>query len=129
MEQELLVVDDDEPIRQLLIHRLEGAGFDVRTCQDGQEAAEMLDRADYEPDAVLLDVMMPRLDGTRLAQMIREGDLDVRPDLPVVMLTSRAREEDVVDGFDAGVDDYVTKPFQSAELLARIQQQLPTSTT
>jgi len=119
MGGEILVVDDDETIRQLLRHRLEGAGYRVRVCEDGRVAADLLDDG-YEPDLAVFDVMMPRLDGMRLLRMVREGELAVRPDLPVVVLTSRGREEHVSDGFAAGADDYVTKPFRGAELLARI---------
>lgn len=117
----VLVVDDDETIRQLVTHRLEAAGYEVRACEDGREAADLLD-ADYEPDLIVLDVMMPRLNGTRLARMVRNGELSVRPDLPIVMLTSRGREEHVLEGFEAGVDDYISKPFRSSELLARIKR-------
>ncbi|MEF8786389.1 MAG: response regulator [Haloarculaceae archaeon] len=119
----VLAVDDDESIRRLLDHRLSGAGYDVNTCEDGREAADLLDSG-YEPDLLVCDVMMPRLDGTRLVRTIRDGELSVRSDLPIVMLTSRGREEHVLDGFDAGVDDYVTKPFRSTELLARIRREV-----
>lgn len=121
MGELVLVVDDDETIRRIVTHRLTAAGHEVRVCEDGREAANLLDD-DYEPDLAVLDVMMPRLNGTRLARMIRNGELAVRTDLPVVMLTSRGREEHVLEGFEAGVDDYITKPFGSSELLARIQR-------
>lgn len=121
MPGDVLVVDDDETIRRLVDHRLNAAGYDVRVCEDGREAADLLDSG-YDPDIVVTDVMMPRLDGTRLARMIRSGEFAVRSDLPVVMLTSRGREEHVLEGFESGVDDYVTKPFRSAELLARIRR-------
>lgn len=120
MPSTVLVVDDDDTVRRLLSHRLESDGYDVRTCEDGREAATLLDET-FDPDLAVLDVMMPRLNGTRLARMIRNGDLAVRSDLPI---TSRGREEHVVEGFDAGVDDYVTKPFRSAELLVRIRRHL-----
>lgn len=123
MTGDVLVVDDDETIRRLVSHRLEAAGHHVRSCVDGREAADIL-LDGYEPDLVVLDVMMPRLDGTRLARMIRGGELGVRTDLPIVMLTSRGREEHVLEGFEAGVDDYVTKPFRSEELLARTRRYL-----
>jgi two-component system response regulator MprA len=121
MTDEILVVDDDETIRRLVTHRLEAAGYAVRVCEDGREAADLLDDG-YDPRLIVLDVMMPRLDGTRLLRMIRGGDLSVRPDTPVIMLTSRGREEHVLEGFDSGVDDYVTKPFRAAELLARVRR-------
>jgi two-component system response regulator MprA len=124
MAADILVVDDDATIRQLLRHRFEAAGFAVRTCEDGKEAADLLS-AEYDPDALVVDVMMPRLNGTRLVRMLRNGELNVGSDLPVIMLTSRGREEHVLEGFDAGVDDYISKPFRSAELLARVRRQLP----
>lgn len=123
MSGRVLVVDDDNTIRRLVSHRLESADYDVRVFEDGRKAADALDGS-YEPDLAVMDVMMPRVDGTRLAKMIRGGELAVRSDLPIVMLTSRGREEHVVEGFDAGVDDYVTKPFRSGELLARIERHI-----
>lgn len=123
MASDVLVVDDDERIRRLVRHRLESAGYDVQVYDDGRVAADAFDGT-YEPDLAVMDVMMPRLDGTRLVRMIRSGELAVRSDLPIVMLTSRGREEHVLEGFDAGVDDYVTKPFRSTELLARIKRHI-----
>jgi DNA-binding response OmpR family regulator len=119
----ILVVDDDETIRELVTHRLEASGNEVRACEEGREAADLLD-GEYEPDLIVLDVMMPRLNGTRLARMVRNGELAVRSDLPIVMLTSRGREEHVLEGFEAGVDDYISKPFRSSELLARIKRHI-----
>lgn len=121
MTDGILVVDDDETIRRLVTHKLEAAGYAVRACEDGREAADLLD-GEYEPRLIVLDVMMPRLDGTRLLRMIRGGELPVGTDTPVVMLTSRGREEHVLEGFDSGADDYVTKPFRAAELLARVRR-------
>jgi len=105
----------------LLTHRLEGAGYTVRACEDGRAAADLF-QTDYEPSLAIFDVMMPRLDGTRLLRMVRNGELSVRPDLPVIMLTSRGKEEHVLEGFDSGADDYVTKPFRAQELLARVRR-------
>ncbi|WP_136689336.1 response regulator transcription factor [Halorhabdus amylolytica] len=121
MSGEILVVDDDEPIRLLVSHRLQSAGYDVRVCEDGREAADLLAEG-FEPTLAVLDVMMPRLDGTRLLRMIRNSEFPVDADLPIVMLTSRGREEHVLDGFESGADDYVTKPFRAAELLARVRK-------
>ncbi|WP_257299653.1 response regulator transcription factor [Haloarchaeobius sp. FL176] len=123
MAVDVLVVDDDETLQQLVKHQLGAAGYEVRVCEDGRAAADVLDGG-YEPDIAVMDVMMPRLDGMRLARMIRGGELAVRADLPIVMLTSRGREEHVLEGFDADVDDYVTKPFRSEELLARIRRHI-----
>ncbi|MFC7018825.1 response regulator transcription factor [Halomicroarcula sp. GCM10025743] len=121
MSNDILVVDDDEVIRQLLTHRFEGAGYDVRVCEDGRAAIELFDTG-YEPALAVVDVMMPRLDGTRLLRMVRNGETAVRSDLPVIMLTSRGQEEHVLEGFDSGADDYVTKPFRGQELLARVRR-------
>lgn len=121
MGETILAVDDEVSIRELLRHRLKGEGYSVVTAADGSEAADLLD-GDLEPDVAVIDVMMPRLDGKQLARRIRNDELAVRSDLPIVMLTSRGREADVEAGFDIGVDDYVTKPFRSGELLARLRR-------
>ncbi|MEF8821922.1 MAG: response regulator [Halovenus sp.] len=123
MSGDILVADDDEPIRNLLTHRLESAGYSLRVCEDGREAADLLNEG-YTPQLAVLDVMMPRLDGTRLLRMIRNGELAVDPDLPVIFLTSRGREEHLTEGFESGADDYITKPFRASELLARVQRSL-----
>jgi len=118
-----LVVDDDEPIRKMVSHRLRSAGYTVELCKDGQEAADILeDGLDW--DLIVLDVMMPRLDGKRLLRMVRNGELGVDSKTPIIMLTSRGREEHVVEGLESGADDYVTKPFRAPELLARIKKYL-----
>jgi len=121
MVVEILVVDDDEPIRRLLSHRLESAGYSVRLCEDGQEAADLL--ADgYSPQLAIFDVMMPRLNGTRLLRMVRNDQFPVDSDLPIIVLTSRGREDDVLEGFESGASDYITKPFRANELLARVRR-------
>lgn len=121
MPGQILAADDDEPIRLLVKHRLESAGYSVKSCEDGREAADLLEDG-FKPDLAVLDIMMPRLDGTRLLRMVRNGEFPVDEDLPVIMLTSRGREEHVLEGFESGADDYVTKPFRAAELLARVKK-------
>lgn len=121
MTGQILAADDDEPIRLLVEHRLQSAGYTVKSCEDGREAADLLEDG-FEPDLAIFDIMMPRLDGTRLLRMVRNGEFPVDEDLPVVMLTSRGREEHVLEGFESGADDYVTKPFRAAELLARVKR-------
>jgi DNA-binding response OmpR family regulator len=121
MPGQILAADDDEPIRLLVRHRLQTAGYDVSTCEDGREAADLLEGG-FEPDLAIFDIMMPRLDGTRLLRMVRGGEFPVDKDLPVIMLTSRGREEHVLEGFESGADDYVTKPFRAAELMARVKR-------
>lgn len=121
MSDEILVVDDDEPTRRLVSHRLKSAGYTVRVCADGQEAAELLEEG-FEPALAVVDIMMPRLDGKRLLRMVRNGEFPVSEELPIVMLTSRGREEHILEGFESGADDYVTKPFRAAELVARVDE-------
>lgn len=125
MTAEVLVVDDDKSIRQLLAHRLENEGYDVRTVESGQAAARALDDG-HDPDLLITDIMMPRLDGTQLLRKVRNGDLAVPADLPVVVLSSRGREADFESGFEYGADDYVTKPFQGGNLLARVRKYVGT---
>ncbi|MGR6966378.1 ATP-binding protein [Geodermatophilus sp. URMC 61] len=112
----VLVVDDNADMRAYLT-RLLSPVWTVRTATNGQEALESIAAA--RPDVVVTDVMMPGLDGFDLLRALR-ADPAVR-DVPVVMLTARAGQEAAVEGFDAGVDDYLAKPFESAELLGRLR--------
>jgi Response regulators consisting of a CheY-like receiver domain and a winged-helix DNA-binding domain len=121
MSKDILVVDDDESIRRMLRQRLDIAGYTVRVCEDGREAADLL-ASGYEPLLAIVDIMMPRLDGKRLLRMIRSDEFPVDADVPIIMLTSRGREEDVMEGFESGADDYVVKPFRAAELIARVDK-------
>ncbi len=120
MTQRVLVADDDDDIRAYLDVTLGLAGFEVILARDGVEALELA--REHTPDAVLLDVMMPRLDGFEALRRLRE---DARTShLPVLMLTARVQRDDLIDGLDAGADDYVTKPFDSDILLARLRAML-----
>lgn len=120
----VVVADDDETIRSILRHKLSAEGYGLHMCEDGEEARELLDGGTVEPDLVLLDVMMPGLEGTQLLRMIRRGELDVPADVPVIMLTSRGREADVLDGLESGADEYITKPFSPSEVLFRVKKHL-----
>ncbi|MFB9526976.1 response regulator transcription factor [Nonomuraea roseola] len=111
----LLVVDDEPALREALQSSLEFEGYRVATVSDGQAALEELARQGY--DAVLLDVMMPRLDGLTACRRLRAGGNHV----PVLMLTARDAVGDRVSGLDAGADDYLVKPFELDELLARVR--------
>ena len=124
MSRTAVIADDDETIRSILQYKLSMAGFDLTVCHDGLEGREALDKPGVDPDVVILDVMMPRLKGTELLRTIRRGELAVDPDVPVVLLTSRGREADVLEGLESGADEYLTKPFSPNELLARIQRLL-----
>ncbi|MXR40190.1 response regulator [Halobaculum sp. WSA2] len=125
MSATIVTVDDDETTRQLLRHRLGREGYDVHVFPDGQAAAEGFGDLPKDPDLLVLDVMMPRLDGKRLLRRIRNGETALDAETPVIMLTSRAREADVLDGFESGANDYLAKPFSPSELVARVRRQLP----
>jgi CheY-like chemotaxis protein len=114
----VLVVDDDEVIRQLIAVNLQLEGFEVVTAVDGQDC---LDRVrDIAPDVITLDVMMPRLDGWVTAVKLRDDPLT--RDIKVVMITARAQEHDIRRGHEIGVDAYVTKPFDPAELIRTVRE-------
>ncbi len=116
----LLVVDDEPALREALRSSLEFEGYTVESAADGLSALDLLDRAAQnrgEYDAMLLDVMMPRLDGLTTCRRLRASGNRV----PVLMLTARDAVGDRVSGLDAGADDYLVKPFELDELLARVR--------
>jgi DNA-binding response OmpR family regulator len=113
-ELPLLLVEDDDGIARPLAAALAGDGYEVVRVATGREA---LERAAEGVRAVVLDLGLPDLDGVEVCRRLR----DVAPGVPVLMLTARTSETDVVVGLDAGADDYVTKPFRLAELLARLR--------
>ena len=110
----ILVVDDESWVRQLVRGYLEQAGFAVVTASDGREAIDALEHS--ELDLVILDWMLPKLDGMEVATRIRRDS-----DVPIIMLTARTEESDRVSGLEVGADDYVTKPFSVRELEARVR--------
>jgi DNA-binding response OmpR family regulator len=118
MAGSLLIVEDDDSIGQGLARALSAHGYETRHVTTGEAALETLSA--YRPDLVLLDLGLPDLDGITVCRRL----LDRFPHLPVVMLTARADEVDIVVGLDAGAVDYVTKPFRLAELLARVRAHL-----
>jgi len=123
MGSEIVIAEDDETTREVVEFNLTEKGWDVVAFPDGDECWEHLEtRASDPPDLVVLDVMMPELDGVSILERIRGHDALV--DLQVVMLTSRNREEDIVQALDAGADDFVAKPFSEAELVGRIARVL-----
>jgi two-component system, OmpR family, response regulator MprA len=118
----ILVVDDDQAVRESLRRSLQFNGYDVAMAADGADALASIARA--TPDAVVMDVMMPRLDGIEATKALRSSGND----LPILVLTARDSVGDRVDGLDAGADDYLTKPFALEELLARLRALLRRAT-
>ena len=113
----ILVVEDEPAISELLAVNLRHFGYIVRTVADSASAVKAL--AQSLPDLMILDWMLPDISGLDLAKLLRQ-DARTR-ELPIIMLTARAQESDKLSGFDAGADDYLTKPFSNRELLARIK--------
>jgi two-component system, OmpR family, response regulator MprA len=113
---DILVVDDERPVRDSLRRALELEGYRVELAEDGEQALKRLD-LEPSPDAVILDVLMPGADGLEVCRRLRASGMRV----PVLMLTARAEIDSRVAGLDAGADDYLPKPFALAELLARLR--------
>jgi two-component system, OmpR family, response regulator MprA len=110
----VLLVEDDAEIADVLRRSLRNEGYEVRTSADGIDALDAA--AGFVPDLVVLDLGLPRLDGVEVCRRLRADS-----DVPILMLTARTETEDRVDGLDSGADDYLVKPFERRELLARIR--------
>lgn len=115
-QNEVLVVDDEASVVEVVSLYLKREGFRVQQARDGKEALALL--AAHEPVLVILDLMLPHVDGLEIMRRIRSED---RRDVPVIMLTARSQETDRIYGLELGADDYVTKPFSPAELVARVK--------
>jgi DNA-binding response OmpR family regulator len=113
----VLAADDDEDILALVAFRLERSGYTVIQARDGQEALDLA--LSEKPDLAVLDVMMPKLDGFELTRRLRSEAATSR--MPIILLTARAQDTDVAQGFEAGADDYIRKPFSPQELRTRVQ--------
>lgn len=113
----VLVADDDPDILDLVRYRLERSGYAVATATDGAEALRLAD--ELSPALAVLDVMMPALTGFEVTRRLRE--MPATAGIPVILLTARAQEADVQEGFASGADDYLRKPFSPRELSARVQ--------
>ncbi len=112
----ILVVEDEEPIAELIRMSLKNAGYQCEVCNDGEEGADQIQREHF--DLCLLDIMLPKVDGYELLNYAKCMEL------PVIFLTAKGKTEDKVKGLRAGADDYVTKPFDVMELLARVESVL-----
>ncbi len=116
-KEKILIVEDEEAIREMVTFHLSRAGFDVLQAQDCRSARRLM--ADERPDLALIDWMLPDMSGLELTRMLkRDKDFE---ELAIIMLTARAQERDKVSGLEGGADDYITKPFSPRELIARIQ--------
>lgn len=113
----ILIVEDEQPIREMVMFALANAGYEVREAADARQAQTCI--AERLPDLVLLDWMLPGISGIDYARRLKKDDLT--RELPIIMLTARAEEEDTVQGLESGADDYMTKPFSPRELVARIR--------
>lgn len=116
----ILVIDDDRNLRKIIQTNLELAGYEVTTAANGDEALRVLDT--MQPDLIVLDVMMPMMDGYEVARRVRRHPSNTF--VPIIMLTAKSEVEDKLAGFEAGADDYITKPFGPQELLARVKAKI-----
>jgi len=121
MTRKVLVVDDKKNVQILLNDFLTAQGFEVFSASDGFEALESI--KEHEPEIILLDIMMPNMDGYQLINKLRKES-----QIPVIMITAKQQESDLIRGFDLGADDYITKPFRMRELLVRIRAVLRRAT-
>lgn len=117
LNTKILIVDDDKEIRNLIAIYLENEGFQIQKAEDALEALKQLKA--HELDLVILDVMMPKMDGLEACMKIRE-----ERQMPIIMLSAKSEDMDKIHGLDSGADDYMTKPFNPLELVARVKSQL-----
>ena len=113
----ILVVDDEQSIMELLVFNLQKEGYNTLEANDGIEAVELA--LNKKPDLILLDIMLPKMDGFEVCQQIREFS-----DVPIIMLTAKGDDMDKILGLEYGADDYITKPFNPLEVIARVKAQL-----
>jgi two-component system OmpR family response regulator len=116
-DQTVLIVEDEENLLEVLRYNLDREGYRVRTSTDGGEALEVARQT--SPDLIILDIMLPTLDGLEICRILRR-----ETDIPILILTAKGEEIDRVVGLELGADDYVTKPFSMRELLARVRGML-----
>ncbi len=112
----ILIVDDEQPVREMVAFGLRRAGFEVAEAADCRDARSRI--SERQPDLILMDWMLPEMSGLEFTRSLKRDD--GTGDIPVIMLTARADQDDKIAGLESGADDYVTKPFSARELLARI---------
>ncbi|KWW21075.1 MULTISPECIES: response regulator YycF [Bacillaceae] len=117
MDKKILVVDDEKPIADILQFNLKKEGYEVFCAYDGNEALKMVE--ERQPDLILLDIMLPQRDGMEVCREVRK-----KYETPIIMLTAKDSEIDKVLGLELGADDYVTKPFSTREIIARVKANL-----
>lgn len=113
LAKKILVVDDEEKISEVIKSYLEHSGYDVYTASDGKQAMQLFD--EENPSLIILDLMLPDISGEELCRIIRKESR-----VPIIMLTAKVEEEDILTGLDIGADDYITKPFSPKQLAARV---------
>jgi two-component system phosphate regulon response regulator PhoB len=117
MKPYVLIAEDEKAVSELLNYNLRKEDYDVAIASDGEEALMMID--ERTPDLLLLDWMLPKVSGIEICRRLRASSAN--PNLPIIMLTARGEESDRIRGLDTGADDYVTKPFSTTELMARVR--------
>ena len=117
MNNKILIVEDEKDIRDLIIYALEAKGYETISADDGEKALKML--KENKPDLVILDWMLPSVSGLEICRNIRR-DKNIK-NIPIIMLTAKITEDDKILGLDSGADDYITKPFSTAELSSRVK--------
>ena len=118
MTKRIVLAEDEPQIAKLVEFKLKKEGYQVTWKENGEEALKAI--KEEKPDLILLDIMMPVMDGYQVLRQVKEDE--GLKDIPVIMLTARAQERDVVKGIGSGAEDYVTKPFHPSELLARVKR-------
>ena len=118
MSKKIVLAEDEPQIARLIKFKLEKEGFEIEWKDNGEDAFNAI--KEMKPDLALLDVMMPVMDGYQVLKKVKEDDN--LKHIPVIMLTAKGQERDVVKGFDLGSEDYIVKPFRPAELVARIKK-------
>ena len=114
------MVDDDRVVRRIVVAKLYGLGYEVTDVEDGRDALDLLEDGEI-PDLLITDSNMPRMNGLQLVRAIRDSEDLALAKLPIIMLTARQSEQDIIQGLEVGLDDYVIKPFSPDELAARVR--------